>query len=234
MQQLVSMLHLVRAGLIPVLGRTSRDEHWHAAAVLAVDAAKLDRFTLLGISRGGAIAIAYAAKHPERVNKLVLYGAFPMGLNHYGTPEQLEERRALASLTRLGWGVQNSIFCRMFTQRFIPNATPQHETWFDSLQRVFTSAENAARLLEVDANIDVRGLLRKIRVPTLVVHCDSEKVVPVELGRLLAAEIPNARYVSLPSANHLLMEEEAAWRNLLQELDTFLEWRGIRRAGARE
>lgn len=207
---------------------------WVRDLETVVDAAKLDRFTLLGISRGGAIAIAYAAKHPERVNKLVLYGAFPMGLNHYGTPEQLEERRALASLTRLGWGVQNSIFCRMFTQRFIPNATPQHETWFDSLQRVSTSAENAARLLEVDANIDVRGLLRTIRVPTLVVHCDSERVVPVELGRLLAAEIPNARYVSLPSANHLLMEEEPAWRNLVQELDTFLEWRGIRRAGARE
>lgn len=206
---------------------------WVRDLETVVDAAELDRFTLLGISRGGAIAIAYAAKHPERVEKLVLYGALPVGLNHFGTPEQLEERRALVSLTRLGWGVQNSIFCRMFTQRFIPNGTPIHETWFDNLQRISTSAENAARLLETDANIDVRGLLSEIRVPTFVAHCDSEKVVPPELGRLLAAGIPNARYVSLPSANHLLMEEEPAWRRLLQELSVFLQWRDVRVSAAR-
>jgi pimeloyl-ACP methyl ester carboxylesterase len=117
--------------------------------------------TLLGISRGGAIAVAYAVKHPERVNKLILYGAYPMGLNHYGTARELEERRALVSLTRLGWGVHNPAFCRMFTQRFIPNGTPVHENWIDDLQRMSTSAENAARLLETAANIDVRRLLRK-------------------------------------------------------------------------
>jgi pimeloyl-ACP methyl ester carboxylesterase/DNA-binding winged helix-turn-helix (wHTH) protein len=206
---------------------------WVRDLETVVDAAKLERFTLLGISRGGAIAIAYAAKHPERVNKLVLYGAFPMGLNHYGRPKDLEARRAVVSLTRLGWGVQNSAFCRMFTERFIPNGTPVHETWFDNLQRVSTSAENAARLLETDANIDVRGLLRQIHVPTLVVHCDSEKVILPELGRRLAAEIPDARYVSLPSSNHLLMADEPAWKIFLQELDAFLGWQNFARANAR-
>ena len=197
---------------------------WVRDLETVVDAAKLDRFTLLGISRGGAIAVAYAVKHPERVNKLVLYGAFPMGLNHYGTARELEERRALVSLTRLGWGVHNPTFCRMFTQRFIPNGTPVHENWIDDLQRMSTSAENAARLLETAANIDVRRLLQKIQLPTLVVHCDCDQVVSSEHGRRMAAEIPDARYVSLPSANHLLLAEEPAWRIFVQELGAFLGW----------
>jgi pimeloyl-ACP methyl ester carboxylesterase/DNA-binding winged helix-turn-helix (wHTH) protein len=198
---------------------------WVRDLETVVDAAGLDSFSLLGISRGGAIAIAYAVKHPERVNKLILYGAFPIGRNHYATPQEREARRALVSLTRLGWGVDNPAFCKLFTSRFIPNATPAHEHWFDDLQRVSTSAENAARLMETDDNIDVRGLLRQVQMPTLVVHCDRDQVVSPEQGRHMAAGISNARYVSLPSANHLLLAEEPAWRIFLKELGSFLEWR---------
>ena len=198
---------------------------WVRDLETVVDAAGLDRFSLLGISRGGAIAIAYTVKHPERVSKLVLYGAFPVGLNHYGSPKELEARRALISLTRLGWGLHHPAFCRMFTNRFMPNATPVHENWFDDLQRVSTSPENAARLVEVDLNIDVRRFLRQLQVPTLVLHCDRDQVVSPEHGRQLAAEIPNARYASLPSANHLLLAEEPAWEMLLQEFSAFMGWR---------
>jgi pimeloyl-ACP methyl ester carboxylesterase len=155
----------------------------------------------------------------------VLYGAIPVGLYHYGSPEEIEARRALISLTRLGWGLHHPAFCRMFTNLFIPNATPVHEMWFDDLQRVSTSAENAARLIEVDMNIDVRRFLRHVQVPTLVVHCDRDRVVSPEHGRQLAAEIPNARYASLPSANHLLLAEEPAWEILLQEFSAFMDWR---------
>ena len=197
---------------------------WVRDLETVVDAAGLDRFSLLGISRGGAIAIAYTVKHPERVNKLVLYGAFPMGLYHYGSPEEIEARRALISLTRLGWGHHDAAFCRMFTKRFMPDATPVHENWFDDLQRVSTSAANAARLMDVDCGIDVRGLLRKVKVPTLVLHCDRDKVVSPEHGRQLAAEISNARYASIPSANHLLLAEEPAWEILVQEFSAFLGW----------
>jgi pimeloyl-ACP methyl ester carboxylesterase/DNA-binding winged helix-turn-helix (wHTH) protein len=198
---------------------------WVRDLETVVDAAGLDRFSLLGISRGGAIAIAYAVKHPERVSKLVLYGAFRVGLYHYGSPEELEARCALISLTRLGWGLHHPAFCRMFTNRFIPNATPVHENWFDDLQRVSTSAENAARLIEVDSNIDVRRFLRQVQVPTLVVHCDRDQVVSPEHGRQLAAEIPGARYAALRSANHLLLAEEPAWEILLQEFSAFMGWR---------
>ena len=197
---------------------------WVRDLETVVDAAGLDRFPLLGISRGGAIAIAYAVKHPERVTQLVLYGAFAVGLKHVGTPQELEARRALASLLRLGWGLNNPAFCKTFTCRFIPEATPEHEQWFDELQRVSTSPENAARLMERDDDIDVRPLLPQVKTPTLVMHCDRDHAVPPEKGRLLAAEIPGARYVSLPSANHLMLEEEPAWSLFLQELGLFLNW----------
>jgi pimeloyl-ACP methyl ester carboxylesterase/DNA-binding winged helix-turn-helix (wHTH) protein len=197
---------------------------WVRDLETVVDAAGLDRFPLLGISRGGSIAIAYAVKHPERVTHLVLYGAFPAGLNRYGTPEQIEARRALTSLVRLGWGLNNPAFCKTFTCRFIPEASPEHELWFDELQRVSTSPANAARLMERDGNIDVRPLLSQVQAPTLVIHCDRDQVVSPERGRQLAAGIPGARYVSLPGANHLMLEEERAWSLFLEELGLFLDW----------
>jgi pimeloyl-ACP methyl ester carboxylesterase/DNA-binding winged helix-turn-helix (wHTH) protein len=189
-----------------------------------VEAAGLDRFPLLGISRGGSIAIAYAVKHPERVTHLVLHGAFAAGVNHAGTPEEIQAHCALASLLRLGWGLNNPAFCKTFTSRFIPESTPEHEQWFDELQRVSTSPENAARLLERGAEIDVRPLLLQIKAPTLVLHCDRDRAVPPERGRALAAGIPGARYVSLPSANHLMLEDEPAWSQFLEELGLFLNW----------
>jgi pimeloyl-ACP methyl ester carboxylesterase/DNA-binding winged helix-turn-helix (wHTH) protein len=197
---------------------------WVRDLETVVDAAGLDQFPLLGISRGGAIAIAYAVKHPERVTQLVLYGAFAAGIKHSGTPQEIEARRALTSLLRLGWGLNNPAFCKTFTCRFIPEATPEHEQWFDELQRVSTSPENAARLMERDDDIDVRPLLSQVKTPTLVIHCDRDQAVPPEKGRLLAAEIPGARYVSLPGANHLMLEEEPAWSLFLEELGLFLNW----------
>jgi DNA-binding winged helix-turn-helix (wHTH) protein/pimeloyl-ACP methyl ester carboxylesterase len=197
---------------------------WIGDLETVVDVAGLDRFPLLGISRGGSIAIAYAVKHPERVTHLVLYGAFAVGLKHVGTHEEIEARRALTSLTRLGWGLNNPAFCRTFTCRFIPEATPEHEQWFDELQRVSTSPESAARLMEADDNIDVRPLLSQVKTPTIVIHCDRDHAVPAEGGRILAAKIPGARYVSLPGANHLMLEEEPAWSLFLEELGLFLSW----------
>jgi pimeloyl-ACP methyl ester carboxylesterase/DNA-binding winged helix-turn-helix (wHTH) protein len=197
---------------------------WVRDLETVVDAAELDRFALLGISRGAPIAIAYAVEHPERVSRLVLYGGFAAGLNHTGTPAELEARRALSSLIRLGWGLNNPAFAKIFTCRFIPRATPAHEAWLDELQRVSTSPENAAHLMQADDDIDVRPLLPQVRVPTLVIHCDDDRAVLPEQGRELAASIPGARYVSLPSANHLMMEEEPAWRLFLEELGRFLGW----------
>ena len=73
-------------------------------------------------------------------------------------------------------------FRKLFTGRFVPEGTPEHEKWFDELQRVSTSAENAAHLMEIDDDIDVRPLLPAVTAPTLVVHCDRDHAVSPERG----------------------------------------------------
>jgi pimeloyl-ACP methyl ester carboxylesterase/DNA-binding winged helix-turn-helix (wHTH) protein len=201
---------------------------WVRDAETIVDTLKLERFTLLGISQGGAIAAAYAARHPERVSHLVLCGAYTCGWRHRAAPREFESRTALLNLTRLGWGQDNPAFRQIFTTRFIPDAGPEQMEWFNDLQRVSTSPENAARLMDTLSHLDVRPLLGTIRVPTIVFHSRDDGVVPFEEGRRLAASIPASRFVSLPSRNHLLLEQEPAWAIFLRELGEFLGWRDRR------
>jgi serine/threonine protein kinase len=198
---------------------------WVQDLETVVEAAGLDRFALLGISQGGAVAIAYALRHPERVSHLVLLGAFSRGLTARGTEEQMAARRALQTLVRLDWGKNNPDFKSMFTKFYIPyDSTPEQQQWFNDLQRISASPENAARILTLIDEISIRSLLPLVSVPTIVFHGDRDRVIPAEEGRILAAEMPNARFVPLNTCNHILLAEEPAWRVFLEELGAFLGW----------
>jgi pimeloyl-ACP methyl ester carboxylesterase/DNA-binding winged helix-turn-helix (wHTH) protein len=197
---------------------------WVRDQEAVVDALGLERFALLGVSQGGAVAAAYAARHPERVSHLVLCGAYTRGWRHRADPREIEARTALLSLTRLGWGQNNPAFRQLFTTRFIPDAGGAELEWFNDLQRVSTSPENAARLMEAFSHLDVRPLLADIEVPTIVFHAQHDGVVPFDEGRLLAAGIRKSTFVPLPSRNHLLLEREPAWPIFLRELGAFLGW----------
>jgi serine/threonine protein kinase/alpha-beta hydrolase superfamily lysophospholipase len=200
-------------------------ELWVKDLETVVEAAGVEKFALLGISQGGAVAITYAVRHPERVSHLVLLGAFSRGLTAHGTEEQMAERRALQTLVRLDWGKNNPDFKSMFTNFFIPhNSTPEQHQWLDDLQRISASPENAARILMLIDEISIRPLLRLVSVPTLVFHADRDRVIPAEEGRILAAEIPSARFVPLSTRNHILLAQEPAWRVFMEELGAFLGW----------
>jgi serine/threonine protein kinase/alpha-beta hydrolase superfamily lysophospholipase len=200
-------------------------ELWVKDLETVVEAAGVERFALLGISQGGAVAITYAVRHPERVSHLVLLGAFSRGLTARGTGEQMAARRALQTLVRLGWGKNNPDFKSMFTNSYIPhNSTPEQHQWFNDLQQISASPENAARILMLIDEINIRPLLPLVSVPALVFHGDGDRVIPAEEGRILATEIPGARFVPLNTANHILLAEEPAWRVFLEELGSFLGW----------
>ena len=124
-----------------------------------VDAAGLDRFDLLGISQGAAVAIAYAVRHPERVRKMHLWGGYAMGWAIRGNREIEARREAMLELTRQGWAMDNPAFRQMFTSMFLPEATQEQANWFNEVQRTTTSAENAEALQRVFGTIDVRDLL---------------------------------------------------------------------------
>jgi DNA-binding winged helix-turn-helix (wHTH) protein/pimeloyl-ACP methyl ester carboxylesterase len=189
-----------------------------------VDALALERFPLLGISQGGAVAVAYAARHPERVSHLVLCGAYARGWRHRGNSEDIEARTALLGLMRLGWGQNNPAFRQLYTTRFIPDAGAAEMEWFNDLQRVSTSPDTATRLMDAFSHVDVRRLLAHVKAPAIVFHARHDGVVPFDEGRLLAAGIPGSTFVPLPSRNHLLLEQEPAWGMFLRELGAFLGW----------
>ncbi len=187
-----------------------------------VDAVGLERFALLGISQGCAISIAYAVQHPERVSHLILHGGYVQGWRKRSSPEELARAQAMLTLMREGWGRDNPAFRQLFTSTFLPDATPEQAEWFNELQRVTTSPENAVRIREATGLIDIEPLLGRVQMPTLVLHCLEDEVIPVREGRRLAAGIPNARFVPLESRNHLVMEQEAAWPVFLREVRAFL------------
>jgi class 3 adenylate cyclase/pimeloyl-ACP methyl ester carboxylesterase len=187
-----------------------------------VDAAGIERFALLGISLGCAISIAYAVRHPERVSRLVLYGGFARGRRHRGSAAEIEQSDAISTLMRQGWGQENPVFRQIFTSLFIPEATSEQMQWFNDLQRITTSPDNAVRLRKVVDEIDVAELLPQVTVPTLVLHCREDAVQPFNEGRRLAAGIPGARFVALEGRNHLILEDEPAWPRFLREVESFL------------
>jgi pimeloyl-ACP methyl ester carboxylesterase/DNA-binding CsgD family transcriptional regulator len=177
---------------------------------------------LLGISQGAATCIRYAAKHPERVSKLILYGGYARGTFNREDPEQERLYRAMIELTRLGWGKDNPAFRQVFTSRFIPGATDEQIGWFNDLCIKTTSGEIAARLLETRATIDVRDALQKVKAPALVMHSRNDDVISITEGRILAAELPDAEFVELDSGNHVLLKDEPAWERFCGEVLNFM------------
>lgn len=198
-------------------------DDWVADLESVVAALDLDTFPLLGLSQGGATAIAYAARHPERVSRLVLCGAYARG--RAVRAASADEQRAAAldlDLARVGWGRDDPAFRQVFAAQFLPDGTRDDWAAFDQLQRRTISAENAVRFLEEFARIDVRDLAQQIRCPTLILHARDDHRVPLACGEELAALIPHSRLVGLHSKNHLLTADEPAWQVFLDEVNRFL------------
>lgn len=193
------------------VGDVSFDSWVEDLDVVVAAAAPAEPFALLGISQGAATCVAYAARHPERVSHLILYGGYARGVSRRENPDGERMYRAIVEICRLGWGTENPAFRQVFTSRFIPGGADEQLSWFNELARKTTNAEIAAVLMEARAVVDVSELLGQVRTPTLVLHSCDDVVVPITEGRHLAAGIPGAQFVELDSKNHVLLENEPAW-----------------------
>jgi pimeloyl-ACP methyl ester carboxylesterase/DNA-binding CsgD family transcriptional regulator len=205
------------------VGELSLDA-WVSDLEAVVDALGLKRFPLFGMSQGGAVAIAYAARHPERVSHLIFAGGYARGsLRRGGGEAKRLEAETLVNLIRVGWGRDHLSFRQVFPYRFIPRGTPEQLKWWGDLEQISASADVAARTLEAFQRVDVSDMARQLSVPTLVLHSRGDVAVPFDEGRWLAALIPNARFVPLESDNHVLLETEPAWPVFLSEIRGFLK-----------
>jgi len=197
-------------------------ESWVDDLEAVVDAIGQERFPLLGVSQGGAVAIAYAVRHPERVSQLILYGAYARGrLVRDPSPEAIEEAATMQTLIRLGWGREHDAFRQVFSSQFMPGGTLEQLQAFNELQRMSCSPENAARFLGEFDLIDVMDIAAQVQCPTLAMHARGDLRVPFDEGRLLAAQIPGARFVPLDSSNHVLLDEPT-WEVFMAKLIPFL------------
>ena len=142
-----------------------------------VAAAGLERFAVLGMSGGSAVALAYAIAHPDRVSRLILNGTVcgePVVL----APDEQAEEETYRKHDRVGWAKEDPAFRRVFTTRFIPDATEEQMRWFDDLQRMSTSPANAVASRIARQQVDLEDDLPKIAAPTIVLQSIGDRSKP--------------------------------------------------------
>ena len=193
----------------------------HGDLEALVDATGFDRFALLGMSGGSPVAMAYAARHPERVTRLILYGTVsPEPTTFEG--HRLDVEETFRSMIRVGWATEDPLFRRVFTRIYIPNASEEQMRWFDDLERMSTSPENAVASRLAHQAVEVAHELPRIEAPTLLLHALGDRATAFANAVKVAGEIPDARLVELDSANHILLADEPAWATFLSEVRAFV------------
>jgi pimeloyl-ACP methyl ester carboxylesterase len=217
------------------IGLSQRDvgkisfERWVADLETVIDAAGLERFILLGSSQGASQAIAYAARHPERVSHLIIVGGFARGHLHRDNVEAEKKNLELSrQLVRSGWGSDQEAHRQFFTSQFIAAGTMEQHHSLNEMQRVAATPEMAERFLVEIANINVVNLLPSIKTPTLVLHARHDLRSPFALGQEIAAGIPGAKFIPLETHNHIVMADEPAHRAMLDAFADFLGEKRIR------
>jgi pimeloyl-ACP methyl ester carboxylesterase/DNA-binding CsgD family transcriptional regulator len=183
-----------------------------AAALAVADAVGADRFSLFGASQGGQLAAAIAARYPERVEALVVYGMCASGRDL----APAEVRKSLVALVRAHWGLG----LKALAGAFVTDPTAEEVAAFTRLQRASASAAVAARLLEIYYDTDIRALLPAVRARTAVLHREADQGTRFELGREVAALIPGATLIPLPGSSHLFYHGD--WLAVLEAVLGFL------------
>ena len=192
--------------------------------LLAVaDAAGLDRFPLVASSQGVPIGLTFAARYPDRVEKLVLYGGFAVGRMKREEEGSEEEAEAMLTMIRAGWGKPKSAFMSAFTTLFCPDATPSEIAHLVDIQYASTSPENAAAFRMIFDKFDVTGILDQVKAPTLVIHARNESLQPLSQARVIAACVPGAEFTVLESANHVPLVSDPAFNTLIEATLEFID-----------
>jgi pimeloyl-ACP methyl ester carboxylesterase len=192
------------------------------ADLLAVaDANGLDRFPIFAVSQAVPVAVKFAARHPERVSRMVLYGGYAVGRIHREVGAGEVDEETMLGLIRAGWGREDGAFLNAFTTLFMPDATPEQVKSFVHIQNRSISPENAAVLRQAVDRFVVEDDLSKVRAPVLVAHARDDAIHPISQGRLLASSLPEAEFMTLDSRNHAVLPQEESWERLVNAITAF-------------
>ena len=189
---------------------------------VVIDSYGHDKVAIFGPSQAASVSIAYALRHPQRVSRLILCGAYARGRRRRDDPESVAESEALVTLIRQSWANDNPAIRQTYTSLIMPDATRAEADWFNQFQKTCGPAENIARYREMFDDVDVSGLLDQVYVPTLVIHSIGDSVAPLSEGKLIASRIPGARFVTLNSRNHMMFEHEPEFPRLINCITDFM------------
>lgn len=191
-----------------------------------VQATGLAPVALLGISGSAPAAVAFAARYPQQVSRLVLLSGYTHGLMHRNpTPAVVAYQEAVATLFELGWGKADAPVQQFFAVQMLPDATPEQALALVEQQRLCCDGKRAAALLRARTWVDVRAECAQVRCPTLVLHAEGDGMVPLAMGQALAAAVPGARLVTLATRNHVPLPGEPAFEQFCDAVGAFLRQR---------
>jgi DNA-binding NarL/FixJ family response regulator len=171
-----------------------------------------------------AVAIEYAARHPERVSELILYSGGAMGWK-LANPESEDYKKwnAIAEMIHNFWGGDNRAIRSMFVNFFVPEATPEEQHDYTESARKSADREVASAIMDVIRDLNVIRHLEHLKMPTQIIQVNEDALVPNMATQMMAEAIPGSEFISVDSKNHILRENEVAWQQFKQHFSSFLE-----------
>jgi len=186
------------------------------------DAAQLDRFDIYGMAQGAATAIAYAARNPDRVRRLVLQSSYARGWMLRKEPQEIERRKAIITLATSGWQQNNQALLKMFLGLYLSEADEAQARWYEKFLQSIMLHPRIRELQEVLGHADVAALAERVQAPTLVIHPRGEMIIPLAAGREVASLIPDASFLMLDTSSHVIVQGDPAWDGVGTAIRDFL------------
>ena len=197
-------------------------DNWVEDLEAVVDACGTEKVHLFAASQASPVAIAFAARSPQRVGKLVIYGGYAVGRALRQTEQSEMDEPTMLGMLRAGWGKPESAFMKAFESLYLPDATAEQLKEQIDMQLATVGSDRVAELRALIDRFDVTSELMAVQAETLVLHADRDAIQPISQGQKIAAAIPSARFHRLDSRNHVPLPQLEAWEEMMFELDAFL------------
>lgn len=203
-------------------------EHRLMDILAVIDAVGFQQAAVLGFSDGGGASIRFCVDHADRVSRLILWGATPRIMEAEDWPWGLSLKRGSAERRAVEAG---NLDRQLGPDLFAPGAAhdPEFRRWWNRISRLSASPAVYLALMTENGKMDVRDVLGRVSVPTLVMHRTGDRVFDVRCARYLAERIPDATLVELPGEDHWPWTGEL--EPVIEELEQFLTGSHPKRVG---